>query len=331
MQTVLHLVDDRNPGGVTRYLDFIAADPAMSRLARHEIRHVSRSRPAATDLSGADVIVSHLAISWRGLPGLIALRARTADRRLIHVEHSYSAGFTAHNVRSRRRFRTLLKTAYALFDQVVAVSGTQGRWLERRGLVAPEALTVIPPCVDLAPFRALPRPEGPLRVLAAIGRFDRQKGFDLLLRAFREVPGPELRLHLIGDGPERARLEEIAAGDPRIVFKGFAEDVATALAGADAVAMPSRWEPYGLVALEAMAAGRPLLAAPVDGLCDHAAAGAIAVAEQTPAAWREAILALAEGRSAPVPLGRAAFAEAATAAGWRLLLAEVPAAELAEA
>ena len=93
------------------------------------------SAPALDD----DIIVSHLSVSWRNLPQLVALRARYADRTLIHVEHSYTAAFTGLKVRHRTRFFALLRTAYSLFDRLVAVSEAQGRWLAERGLVRREA------------------------------------------------------------------------------------------------------------------------------------------------------------------------------------------------
>ena len=59
MLRIAHLVDDTNPGGVTRYLDFLARDPGMAALARHEIVEVPRTRAASARVQ-ADVIVSHL-------------------------------------------------------------------------------------------------------------------------------------------------------------------------------------------------------------------------------------------------------------------------------
>ncbi|WP_116082403.1 glycosyltransferase family 4 protein [Tropicimonas sp. IMCC34011] len=311
MTRILHLVDDTNPGGVTRYLDFLASSPASG--LEHIVRPVSRTRPSAGG-EAADIIVSHLAVTWRGLPGLMALRGAHPDTPLVHVEHSYSAGFVACNVTARRRFHTLLRTAYALFDRVVAVSGAQGEWLRLRNLVRPCALSVIPPCVDLAPFRALPAPRQ-RRVIGAMGRFDPQKGFDLLIRAFRAVDDPSLTLRLIGDGAERAALEALAEGDARISFHGFAGDPAAAMAECDVIAMPSRWEPYGLVALEAMAAGRVLLVGAADGLADHAGSGAHAVRGAGTEVWRDSLSSLDEIAAAPRPDG----AEEACRAAWHAL------------
>lgn len=319
MLRIAHLVDDTNPGGVTRYLDFLARDPGMAALARHEIVEVPRTRAASARVQ-ADVIVSHLAVSWRGLPGLMALRARHAGTPLIHVEHSYSAGFVAANVSAPRRFFTLLRTAYALFDRVVAVSHPQANWLAARDLVRPDALTVIQPQVDLSRFRALPRPTGPVRCFGAVGRLDAQKGFDVLIRAFQAVQGDDLSLKIFGDGPERARLEDLAADDPRIRFQGFAADPAMAYAACDAVVMPSRWEPYGLVAQEALAAGRPVLVSGVDGLSDHLASGAIATRGPGVEALTEALRGMC-GRTPADLLPASQPATADLAQAWRVLLA----------
>ena len=294
MLRIAHLIDDTNPGGVTRYLDFIAQDPALQAMGDHQIVPVPRTRPTAVRVE-ADLIVSHLTVNWRALPGLMMLRSRHAHIPMVHIEHSYSAGFMAHNVTKRRRFRTLLRTAYALFDRVVAVSATQADWIRRHGLVSDPALCVIPPCVDLSSFRTVEDPQGPVRVIGAIGRFDRQKGFDLLIEAFRGLDDPHLRLRMIGDGPEALALKALAEGDARIEFPGFTADPAAAIAGCDVMAMPSRWEPYGLAAQEARAAGRPVLASAIDGLSDPGR-GLHLIHDNSVPAWSAALSQLVQGR-----------------------------------
>lgn len=319
MFRIVHLIDDTQPGGVMRYLDFLANDPVLAREARHEVVTVSRTRPLPGAVA-ADLIVSHLTVTWRGLPGLMLLRATHPGVPLIHVEHSYCAGFAAANVSAPRRFHTLLRSAYALFDRVVAVSAAQGAWLRLRGLVQPGALSVIQPCVALDAFRAVPAPHGPALVIGAVGRFDRQKGFDLLIEAFRGLRHEAVELHLFGDGPERARLEYLARGDLGIRFRGFAADPAAAIAACDVIAMPSRWEPYGLVAIEALAAGRRLLVSGADGLTDHVVHGAEVVREGSVRGWTAALAGVVGQEPRPLePLQ----AEAATRVGWSRLLRSV--------
>lgn len=269
MLRIAHLVDDTGPGGVTRYLDFLSQDPAMQDFAHHEVIAVPRANPAIRHID-ADIIVSHLAITWRGLAGLMLLRARHAGTPLVHVEHSYSSGFVASRVTARTRFQALLRCAYALFDRVVSVSEGQRFWLVSRHLVAANKVDVIHPCVDLSAFRALTPVTGPARIFGLIGRFDTQKGFDIAIRAFRALPDPDVRLNIYGGGAEEAALRNAAGEDSRIRFHAFVSDPVSAMAQCDAILMPSRWEPYGIVALEARAAGRLLAVSFIDGLRDHA-------------------------------------------------------------
>ena len=295
---ILHLVDDATAGGVMRVLDYLVTSPELAEQADHTLRHVPRGSLRLGRLD-ADMIVSHLAVSWRTLPMLALLRLRNPHARLVHVEHSYTESFVAHCVRRKGRFALLLRTAYNLFDRVVAVSEAQGEWLVRSGAVPPHRLSVIPSCVDLTDFRNLPRRSGPVRAFGAIGRLDPQKGFDTLIAAFRTIPRSDLSLHIYGEGPEEARLRSIASGDTRIVFEGRADTPSDAFAAVDAVAMPSRWEAYGLVAIEARAAGRALLVQAVDGLTDHLQLGAHTAKNRTSAAWVELIQAVAAGAPEP--------------------------------
>lgn len=326
MPHVTHLIDDTTAGGVMRMLEFVQTDPALARLGPHRIVQVTPGRRPPQRFAG-DIIVSHQTLSWRRLPWVLALRAAHADRPLIHVEHSYTEAFTALNVRSHRRFQALLRVSYAAFDRVVAVSAAQRAWLTGAGLVTADRLRVIPPAVDLAPFLALAPPAKAPRIIGAIGRLDRQKGFDTLIQAVLATQGPQLALHIFGDGGAGPELKAAAGGAARVVFRGHWADPVAAMASVDAVAMPSRWEAYGLAALEARAAGRPLLVAQVDGLADHAAAGAIAVPAGV-ASWAAALDRLAQRGAEP---GRIAAArqDAAGAAhrfaeAWAALCQEVP-------
>lgn len=318
---VAHLVDDASVGGVNRMLEHLVAHDGLT---RHDIVRVERGALTPPKVR-ADVIISHLSACWANLAMLTALRGLHPDTPMAHVEHSYSERFLALNVDNRDRFHTLLGTVYALFDKVVAVSEPQARWLVRKGLVEARAMCVIRPAVDLAPFieAGAARPAG-RTIVGALGRFDRQKGFDILIEAFRELQDTDLVLHLYGDGPDRAMLEELAADLPTVAFKGFAENPAEAIAACDIIAMPSRWEPYGLVAIEAMAAGRPLICPRADGLEEHIAAGAIDVGGNSAAGWERALRRLREvGPGAPVSPAALAAGTDGFAAIWRDFIREM--------
>lgn len=283
-----------------RVLDHLMTAPALSRGATHSLKVVDRGAIFSGRIE-ADLIVSHLAVSWRVLPLLLSLRARHPAARLVHVEHSYTEAFVATNVIHTRRFALLLRAAYRLFDRVAAVSHAQGEWLQRSGAVPQSALTVIQSCVDLSAFRAIAPPTAPVRVFGAIGRLEKQKGFDTLIRAFRMTDRSDISLCIFGEGAEEASLRALAEDDARIHFKGFTHDPVAAMATVDAVAMPSVWEAYGLVAIEALAAGRRLLVNPVDGLRDHIPNGARAVGNGSVSAWKDAILDMAEAPSENAP------------------------------
>ncbi|MAU19495.1 MAG: glycosyl transferase [Martelella sp.] len=282
--TIYHLVDDAGFGGVNRMLDHLIralGDDAET----HEIMRIKRGQLSPPRLTNASHIVSHLSVCWKNMPLMTALRARYAETPLIHVEHSYSERFVAARVENRDRFETLLAAAYALFDRIVAVSAQQGNWLGRK-FVAADRLVVIEPCVELADFFAVPdRIASRKTVIGAIGRFDTQKGFDILIEGLRKSARQDIEVHFYGKGDEEKRLRKLAGNDPRIVFQGYAESPAAAMASCDVIAMPSRFEPYGLVALEAMAAGRPVIASNADGLAGHIANGALGVGDNTPEGW----------------------------------------------
>ncbi len=298
---VVHLVDDTTAGGVMRVIDHITTSPELARTAAHSLRVVARGSLGIGRIN-ADVIVSHLSVSWRNLPMFIALRAANARSSLVHVEHSYTECFVALNVTHRKRFATLLRTTYALFDRVVAVSHAQGQWLSARGYARADALHVIQSCTDMSAFRQLETRKGPVRVIGAIGRLDRQKGFDTLVAAFRNCPHQNIALHIYGEGSEEETLRRMAQNDERIRFMGFASDPVKAMAAVDAVVMPSRWEAYGLVAIEALSAGRDLLVNAVDGLKDHEMRGALVVPNPSVRAWRNAICNLTEASPCDTPV-----------------------------
>ncbi len=320
---IVHLIDDTTAGGVMRVLDYIKSNRQMNATATHEVVEMPRSRFSLRRIQ-ADVIVSHLSISWKSLSTLVALRAAHADLPLLHVEHSYTQAFTALNVPHPKRFGALLRTAYALFDRVIAVSHAQGKWLTSRGLVSQHALRVIPSCVDLSPLFDITPVAGPAQTFGLIGRAHEQKGFDIAIRAFMATADADLRLRVFGEGGETDALRALCAGDSRITFHGHVDPTA-AYSSVDAVLMPSRWEAFGLVALEARAAGRPIYCSRVDGLLDQIQHGAIGVQDQSLTAWSRVIRAA----STTIPVGLESTRDAvsrsdsAFAASWSMLLDEL--------
>jgi len=105
--------------------------------------------------------------------------------------------------------------------------------------------------------------------IGAVGRLVPEKGFDVLIRAVAGLPGAELVL--MGDGPERAGLEELGRElglQDRMTFTGWVEPPWVARQRCDVLAIPSRVEGFGLVAVEALLAGIPVVASRVGGLTE---------------------------------------------------------------
>ena len=111
-------------------------------------------------------------------------------------------------------------------------------------------------------------------LVLALGRLHRNKAFDVLIRAMRDVPGAFLLI--AGEGPERAALEELARREgvaARVRLPGWCEDSGALLAAADLLVCPSRHEPLGNVIIEAFSARLPVVAAASQGPVELIASG----------------------------------------------------------
>lgn len=298
MSTLLHILDDAGLGGVTRFLD------ALERRLMPDIRQARMIVNPLKDLLpalDADLVVIHFTMSWSKLPYLLALRARRGKRPIVLIEHSYTAAFERLHVRTPKRFRTMLRLAYALVDRVVAVSYGQAAWMRRARLLHAEKLTVIAPFTDCETLSVLPPPaahSGPLR-LGAYGRFCGQKDFPNLIAAMQLVDPLVATLTIRGFGPDADALHSCIRELPHVEVGDKLDNLHQFLASVDAIVVPSAYEPFGQVALEARLAARPLIVTDVDGLPEQVepAAGLI-VPPGDPAALAAAIVQLAAQRTA---------------------------------
>lgn len=283
---ILLLLADRNMGGVQSTMRSLT----QSRLAEHFRFELAAPGEAAREIArlGPRLVIWKDASSWKRLPALAALRLR-GSRLAIH-EHHYSEQFERHCVAHPGRFRLMLRLAYGLADRVIAISDAQAAWMRAQRLAGADRIAVIHECANIAPLFAVParNPQKPL-VLAAYGRFARQKGFDLLLDAMKQIAPADALLRLAGAGPDEARLREQAAGMEHVEFVGAISDIAGFLAACDAVVIPSRWEPWGLVCQEAKAAGRPVIASGADGLAEQMSGCGMVVPPDDPGAIAAAI------------------------------------------
>ncbi|SEI84283.1 Glycosyltransferase involved in cell wall bisynthesis [Propionispira arboris] len=97
--------------------------------------------------------------------------------------------------------------------------------------------------------------------LLFVGRFDPQKGIDYLLKEIKKCKRKDIHLYVIGDNVVSDGMGIQAINNDRVTFLGWIshDDVAAYYKACDAVIMPSRWEAFGLVAIEAMKYMKPVI------------------------------------------------------------------------
>lgn len=194
---------------------------------------------------------------------------------LLHREIGGPMVFTEHNTHNRRResswLRPLERLVYGKYEKLVAISdGTRDSlvgWLSNEDLS--QRITTIENGSRMLPWvqRKL-QPAQSVR-LVSVGSLTLQKGFDVALQAIEKL-GDQVECYtILGEGPERARLEYLAKElglQGKVRFAGYCNDVGSHLHKADLAVIPSRWEGFGLVAVEALSTGLPVVASDVAGL-----------------------------------------------------------------
>ncbi len=304
---VLHLIDHLGPGGAqTSLIDLVesrAADvqPTVWSLSGRVLAE-SHER-----LARAGVAHEVLHLGPADLPALGRLRGRLAEARpdLVHthLEVSSTLGVAATLSLGAAAPLIVVQLVNDLYARPLWAR-VAGRLLAGRvaGYVAvspgvcrtalhayhgqARRVAVIPPGIDLRRFdRARADPaltarfrQGASRVVGTVGRLADQKGLHVLLdaapRLLAEDPGT--RLLIVGDGPLRPSLERQARRlgvEHAVAFAGHQADVVPAYSAMDVFVLPSRYEGFGIVFLEAMAIGVPAVGTRVVGSEDAVADG----------------------------------------------------------
>lgn len=278
---ILHLAKYYWPrsGGMERVVQSLAEGAAG---LGHQVEVVAveplgRSRDAGRHRSSITRAFSLGALGSQEIaPGYIAAAWKRAD--VIHLHHPHPLADVACLLRAGRTPVVVTQHADSrrtMYRPVTRLVLRQARAVvvpSRAHLALSSELTgyeakveVIPFGIDQARWELVPPPPpgGPPRAIF-IGRLVPYKGLDLLLRALERVP--ELRLDIVGSGPEGPRLRTLAqalAVHDRVRWYGEYpdDDLPRRMADADFLVLPSVTvqEMFGLVVLEAMAAGRPVI------------------------------------------------------------------------
>jgi len=292
--TVLHLISRLGVGGVENQLLLVARHYDRSLL--HPVVCCIREKgEMGREMEAAGIEV--IALGRREVhgfdPSLVLQIAHLLRRRGVHIlrAHQYEASLygrlavpvapralvvcSFHNIYRRRKWhRQKLNRFLSRFaDRIVAVSECVKSDIVRYDSIPAEQVKVIYNGIDPADFAGEVKADQVKaslglpphsRVVGTIGRMTPQKGQALLLEAIADLrKRMDPTLLLVGDGPLRPSLErraqELGIGD-RVFFVGLRRDIYPLLRIMEVFALPSLWEGMGTAVIEAMAAGKAVVA-----------------------------------------------------------------------
>ena len=175
---------------------------------------------------------------------------------------------TARDERAGRGPAEALKRALVRSAAAFVVPGRAAEEYVRS--LGAKQVAIAPNAVDLGVFGERAERRAELRAglgldrvtFLCVSRLSREKGVDVLVRAFDGVPG---ELALVGDGPDRDRIAALAGPNVRLLGRIEREELVDWYAAVDAFVMPSRSETWGMAMNEAAAAGLPLVASEAPG------------------------------------------------------------------
>lgn len=339
MIRILHIIATLDPAGAERQMVHLCRRLDRTRF-RPGVCCLTRGGPLESDLAEADVPVSILHKRGRyDVTVLSRLKRAIRDFR-PDIVHTWLP--TANTLGRIAASLAGVKVRIASERAADVWKGSLRRWIDRRlapgtmqilcnanairqflveriGLHGDE-ITVIHNGLDIEAFdRAAdtgptaPLPERPPGLLlGTVARLEPQKGLTYLIQAMAELEDtlPDARLWIAGDGPERENLEQQIhesglAG--RVVLLGRRDDVPALMRRFDLFVLPSLWEGLPNVALEAMTAGRAVVATDVNGTPEAVADGetGLLVPAQSPIALSKAIRDLADDAQRRARMGTA--------------------------
>lgn len=330
------LPDRVTVAGVTvDHVDAGPARPLAKDLLPRWMGDFTRELARRWDADPPDVIHSHY---W--MSGDATLRARPLSAAVVHTYHALG-------VVKRRHLgpadpsppdRTDVEAGIAQrADRIVATCCDELQELHGIG-AHPGRIDIVPCGVDLARFH----PEGPTadrtasrRRIVVVGRLVARKGVDDVIRALRGVPDAELvvaggpRVDALAQDPEARRLRAVARDcgvADRVELRGAVprSDVPALLRSADVVACAPWYEPFGIVPLEAMACGVPVVATAVGGMLDTVVpeVTGLHVPPHDPAALATALQRMLDDDDACRQMGAAGRLHASRHYGWDTVAAD---------
>jgi D-inositol-3-phosphate glycosyltransferase len=322
-----------SPGAAVEHVDAGPAQPIAKDLLLPYMDEFTGRLQAAWELRRPDVVHAHFWMSGR------ASLAAAAPLDIPVVQTFHALGIVKRRHQGSKdtspaaralEESTIIQSA----DRILATSSDELFELVRLGADR-HRVSVIPCGVDLEAFRpdglAAPRRKGLHRVLV-VSRLVERKGIGNAISALAAVPGCEL---VIAGGPGAERLEDdeevrrfrqlarVEGVADRVHFRGAVarEDVPRLIRSADVVACVPWYEPFGMVALEAMACGVPVVASAVGGLVDTVVDGVtgVHVPPRRPDQVAQVLRTLLAHRELRSAMGAAGLQRARRRYGWDVI------------
>lgn len=205
-----------------------------------------------------DIIHAHLVHALY----LCSLAARGLPIKLFYTEHS-----TYNNRRDHSFLRPLEKWIYGRYQKIISISQQTQEALQKWLQADDDRFLIINNGIDTKHFASIQK-EVISNSLIMVSRFVASKDQETVIRAL-SLLDKEVTLRLVGDGENLEHCKQLAKAcqvEDRVQFLGARTDVAELLAESYIGIQSSRWEGFGLTAVEMMAAGLPVMASDVEGL-----------------------------------------------------------------
>jgi glycosyltransferase involved in cell wall biosynthesis len=347
---IYHLIDEFRVGGAQTHLVTILADAQRRFPYRHRVGGLFEEGPIADDLRALgievdlfdlradfqdrrfdrvvaklnrrfrelrpDLVEAHL--TWSRLLGLPAAAIARVPRRI---------GFEQGDIYMKSRgMRVANFFGQVAAQEVIVCSDALKQWVRETHRTSERRLEVFHNCVDVKRFvpreadatrAAFSLPDGAVRFVT-VGTLGRgvNKRVDVSIRAtaIAAAAGAHVGLVVVGDGEQRAELEQLAATlgiSDRVHFLGMRSDVPAVIASCDVFVHAAPFEPFGIVCIEAMACGLPVIVPDKGGISEAVREGETGFIYATldADALARAMIRLANDPAALTAVGAAALAD----------------------
>lgn len=211
-----------------------------------------------------EMLIVHVHLTWPFFYTALA-SIGLANVRLIYTEHS-----TTNKRRRIPLFWILERLLYARYAQIICISqGVHDALAKWVGPKIAQRLIIVPNGSRIYSLADRPLLEKRLPRLVSVGSLSSKKNFSTAIRAVAQLRDEIDSYTIVGEGPERTRLESIIKREQlegKVHLVGWSDAIEQYFHAADIQLIPSLWEGFGLVAVEGMSTGLPVVASNVDGL-----------------------------------------------------------------